>query len=197
MNKIDYENIKRELEIRSDSHFESGGELDIEYIKRECTSFLQGMIETYENKEHIAHSTHLKKLVDDVFQKYGDEENNMIVLQAVFAPDHSSIHESDPISELYYLDSRWNKQIHPVGMKWTSEEYDDVYDDYNSMIEDINTELNHLNVDNAVKLFTWNDSINEYWFGVTAITRDYKYIYFVFREDGILLNDKIFIEKTF
>lgn len=194
MNKIDYENIKKEIASRT-VKFENGGELGIEYIQRQELSALREMLKAFENDGREAKIKYLKTLVDDMFQKYGDDENNMIVLQSVCAPDRS-LCESDPM-ELYYLDSRWNKRIHPVGMEWDSCEYDDVYDDYNTMLENIIDSLLKLDMPDINELFEHDDSVNECWYGVSAITKDYEYIYFIFRDDGILLNDAIYSVKTF
>lgn len=194
MNKIDYENIKKEIASRA-VKFEEGGELSVEYIQRQDVSTLQNMLKDYDNDEQTALVKHLKKLVDDMFQKYGNEENNMIVLESVYAPERSLVDE-DPL-EHYYLDVRWNKIAHPVGMEWESSEYDDVFEDYNDMVDDIRDVLRKLDVKDAHKIFVGDDRVNECWSGVTAITRDYRCVYFNFRNDGILMNDKIYEQKAF
>lgn len=194
MNKIDYENIKKEIASRA-VKYDEGGELSIEYIQRQEVGTLLDIIKDYENRAQVAKTNNLKSLIDDMFQKYGDEENNMIVLESVYAPDRH-LKEEDPM-ELPFVNYKWNKLAFPVGMEWNATEYDDVFEDYNDMVENIKSVLFELDAPNANELFAEDDSINECWYGVTALTRNYEYVYFVLRDDGILLNNKITTYKTF
>ena len=64
------------------------------------------------------------------------------------------------------------------------------FDKLYELSDDLNTLLYAIGIDDAEN--RWlddNGALNEYWYGVVGITKDYKVVSFVIRDDGMLCDE--------
>ena len=90
MNNIDIENIKKELAKRKAANYEwkDEGEMTKDDVMLRTTKELNELITTFndESKKKIAEQ--IKKQVDKIFEKWGKEDDNMILLTCVKRSDY-------------------------------------------------------------------------------------------------------------
>lgn len=199
MNDIDIRNIKKELAKRKAANYtwENGGDMCKDDVILRTTMDLNGLVGSYEGDKHIAYINQIKQKVDDIFKKYGKENENMILLQCLKRCDYDLYTETDydDIVKCVSWDlNEYNTLCFPIFKDLTEKEK--VPEDFN--IHEIN-ELCNLLDDAKIKWDTEeiidNDMVNEYWNGYTAITKDYKIVVFSIRYDGMLSNNKFEYEK--
>lgn len=213
MNTVDITNIKRELKKRDAMayNFETGGDLSKTDIINADTESLKKMIEDFSNEKKIKTGQEIKKIVDEIFKKFGEEGDNMIILGACNYYDedrHISLCD-DPLKKIDFngFGHEYNKLAYPIGSDYDLEHFDhskckyvDGKDDdkYDELLQETNKILNLITdlelTDLDLKKY-WdndNDAINELWYGVHAITEDYKIVAFVIRNDGMLCDEDSF-----
>lgn len=208
MNKIDIENIKRELAKREATNYEwvKGGDLTKDDIMLRTTKELNKLIDNFNNYKKNNAEAEIKKIVDEIFTEFGNEEDNMIILGGGNYSNDSRHFNDCTIEEIFeYInfndEERWNPYAHPVGRRlnisyyygyhWHegNKEDDKKFKKLIKKTEKILDNLPNLPI-KSIKNY-WkndNDSLNEYWYGCHAITRDYKIYAFVIRSDGLFLN---------
>lgn len=213
MNKIDIENIRKELNKReaAEYKFESGGDLSQSEILNTTTENLNKMIKNFLDDGETKASQKIKKIVDEIFKKYAEGNDNMIVLGACnyYDEDRYVSFVEEPLKEIDFdgFGHDYNKLAYPIGRDYDLRAWDEDNGGYIGGADDDKYEELMKNVQKIVALMPdlgltdiekyWddnNDEINECWYGVHAITKDYKIVTFVIRDDGMLCddNDKCF-----
>ena len=82
MNSTDITNIKKELAKRKAANYEwkDGGEMTKDDVMLRTTKELNELLTNDENTKKNKISENIHKLVDDIFKKYAEDEDNMIPL---------------------------------------------------------------------------------------------------------------------
>jgi len=204
MNDIDIKNIKKELRKRSATEydFEAGGDLTQGNLTCATTEELKQLVNEYSNNKKTISSEKIKKIVDEIFKKYADETDNMIVLGACNYYDgdrHVSFVE-EPLKEIDFdgFEHSYNKLAYPIGRTydlraWYYDIDDDKYEELMKDVQKIVALMPDLGLADIEKYWdNNNDAINEMWYGVHAITKDYQIVAFVIRDDGMLCDKNSF-----
>lgn len=195
MNDIDYANIKKELRART-SKFILGGTIDEADIKKMSIEDLRFALAEHDKDVSEERVEKIRNIVDELFETYGKEDNNMIILECVKKEFYSFMHNV-PLTKINFINAEQNTQCFPIGMDWAIDEQI-LNEKFFVLSGEISAELMFLGEADAWNIFKHNDYLNDSnFYGVTAITRDYHYVSFVMREDGILLNDEVTIENMF
>ena len=199
MNNIDKKNIERIINIRK-TVFDEGGHFSIDEFNNMSTSDLEQILIDYYNKNHILICQEIKEKVDKLFEEHGDEDSNTILLAACIQDcgGRDLYVVDNPLSEIKFARGiRYNKWVYPVGY----ELFDDIYSKCSNQDKKSRDEISNIS-NEIVKLiykdeiqpiddfFDDNDSVNQVWYGCYGITKDYKLISFVIRDDGLMLNNK-------
>jgi hypothetical protein len=194
MNKIDIVNIKNELAKRKTANYkwEDGGEMTKDDIMVHTNNELNELLKNYENAKKNKISEKVHKLVDEIFEKYSNEDDNMIPLSCAYRPEYRL--SGDTGIEVYcsvtlsdedgYND---NPQVKPIARNWYEE--DERWENYTDDLAKLVDETSKAKVPYAEDYFDENESINMYWYGVIAITRDYRIVGFIMRDDGSPMKD--------
>lgn len=203
MNKFDIENIKKELAKRKAANYEWNGNGTIPFceLTEKSTEELNDLLNDYDNSKRINAEAEIKKLADEIFAEFGDEEDNMIILGGGNYYDDCRDYNEYSISELLerinFNDERYNPYAHPVGRNlnitsWNHKGDKDDDKKFDKLIKKSNELANKLSCLPIKPIDEYwsdnNDSLNEMWCGCHAITRDYKIYAFVIRDDGLFLN---------
>lgn len=207
MNTIDIKNIEKEIAKRKAEAyvFETGGELSKDKIVNADIKTLNNMINDFSNSKKETANEKIKAIVDEIFEKYAEGNDNCIILGACcYYDDSRCIYESEnPLVAIDFdgFGHRYNDKIYPIGRDWDMEKYsyeqhktvdgedDEKYEDLHSKCEQINELFGDIGVKTNAEYYEEdNDGINEMWYGVHAITKDYKIVTFVIRNDGMLCN---------
>lgn len=126
----------------------------------------------------------LKNLVDKMFNKYGKDDDNMIAVWDANAFELGIWEGKDPLSDIYWEEfgNKYNKLYYPI---CTNDEK--IPDEYYADLEKLKSILRNLNIKDAYDYWKDNsDALNEYWYGVIGIMKDYQVVAFVIRDDGML-----------
>lgn len=211
MNKFDIENIEKEITKREAANykFTKGGDLTKDGIEAKSIEELKKLIEDFNNNKKNESSDKIKSIVDEIFEKFGEDEDNMIVLGACkYYEDSRHISLSDdPLEDIDFdgFGHRYNKLAYPVGRDFDVSYHDwDRDTDYEGEDDEKMQELYRL-AQKIEQFFKdlglqnieeyWddnNDALNDLWYGVHAITKDYKIVTFVIRNDGMLCDEEGF-----
>lgn len=211
MNDIDIKNINKELKKRSAAEydFEAGGDLTQGNLTCATTEELNQMVKEYSNNKKVIAGEKIKKIVDKIFEKYAEGNDNMIVLGACnyYDEDRHVSFVEEPLREIGFdgFGHDYNKLAYPIGRDydlraWDYDnggyiggEDDDKYEELMKGVKKIIDLMPDLGL-TAIEKY-WdnnNDAINEVWYGVHAITKDYQIVAFVIREDGMLCDKDSF-----
>jgi len=192
MNKIDITNIKNELAKRKAANYEwkDGGDLSKDEIFLRTTKELTELKDNYEKSIEKSISENIHKLVNDIFKKYAEDDDNMIPLSCAYRPEYQ-IYEDIGIAiydSISFTEYNHNFYIKPIGRNWSAD--DDRWEKYSDDLNKLINETYKVKIPDAEEF--WKDKgerLNEYWYGVIAITRDYKIVGFEIRDDGLAQND--------
>ena len=191
MNKIDIENIKKELAKRKTANYEwkDGGEMTKYDVTVRTTNELNELVKDFETKKQNSISEKIHKLVDDLFKKYAEDDDNMIPLSCAYRPEYRiygdtgiEVYSSVMLSDIDGYND--NPYVKPIARNWFEE--DERWESYTEDLAKLVDETSEAKVPYAEE--HWEDdgeSLNEYWYGVIAITRDYKIVGFEMRDDGL------------
>lgn len=191
MNNTDIANIKKELAKRKAANYEwkDGGEMTKDDIMLRTTNELNELLKNYENAKKNKISENIHKLVDDIFKKYAEDDDNMIPLSCAYRPEYRiygdtgiEVYSSVMLSDIDGYND--NPYIKPIARNWFEE--DDRWESYTEDLAKLVDETSKAKIPYAEE--HWEDageSLNEYWYGVIAITRDYKIVGFEMRDDGL------------
>lgn len=183
MNAFDASNIRSIIQFRElKPNFVKGGDLSVEELERIHTNTLKEMLKEYERR--ITPS--IKAEVDLIFNKFAEPGDNIIILDMTNYDDR---YLSDCEDDFSYIDfsgfeNKYNKLYYPINIEnMGNEEY------YQQFIE-LSNNLHAIGIPTAIENWEDNNSaLNEYWYGVIAITKDYKVVDFVIRNDGMLCDE--------
>lgn len=184
MNNTDIANIKKELAKRKAANYEwkDGGEMTKDDIMLRTTNELNELLKNYENTKNNKISENIHKLVNDMFEKYAEDDDNMIPLSCAYRPEYRiygetgiEVYDSVTFSDIDGYND--NPYIKPIARNWfeDDERWEKYIIDLNKLVD----EIDKTKVPYAEKF--WEDdgeSLNQYWYGVIAITRDYKIVGF-------------------
>ena len=211
MNKFDIENIEKEITKREAANykFTKGGDLTKDNIEAKSIEELKKLIEDFNNNKKSESSDKIKSIVDEIFEKFGEDEDNMIILGACkYYEDsrHTSLSD-DPLGDIDF-DGFWhkyNKLAYPVGRNFDVSHYDfesrtnhigkddEKAEELFKLIRKIDPLFNDLGLQDIEDYWDEdNDALNDLWYGVHAITKDYKIVAFVIRYDGMLCDEEGF-----
>lgn len=126
----------------------------------------------------------LKNLVDKMFNKYAKDEDNMIAVWDANAFEHDIWGGKDPLSDIYWEEfgNKYNKLYYPICAN-----DEKIPDEYYADLEKLKGILRNLNIKDAYDYWKDNSAVlNEYWYGVIGIMKDYQVVAFVIRDDGML-----------
>lgn len=211
MNKFDIENIEKEITKREAANykFTKGGDLIKDDIEAKSIEELKKLIEDFNNNKKSKSSDKIKSIVDEIFEKFGKDEDNMIVLEACnYYEDSRHISLSDdPLADIDFdgFGHRYNKLAYPVGRDFEVSYYDfesrtdhkgkddEKMQELYRLAQKIEQFFKDLGLQNIEEYWDDNnDALNDLWYGVHAITRDYKIVTFVIRDDGMLCDEEGF-----
>ena len=191
MNKIDIENIKKELTKRKAANYEwkDGGEMTKDDIVLRTTNELNELVKDFETKKQNSISEKIHKLVDDIFEKYAEKDDNMIPLSCAYRPEYRiygdtgiEVYSSVMLSDIDGYND--NPHVKPIARNWVEE--DERWESYAEDLTKLVDETSKAKVPYAEEHWKdYGESLNEYWYGVIAITRDYKIVGFEMRDDGL------------
>lgn len=196
MNKIDITNIKKELAKREADNYEwaDGGEMTKDAVMLCTSKELNDLIKDYENAEKNKIYEKIHKLVDEIFEKYSEKDDNMIPLSCAYRPEYriygdtgTEVYNSLMLSDIDGYND--NPYIKPIARNWTEE--DERWESYGEDLDKLDDEISKTKVPYAENYWENDgDRLNEYWYGVIAITRDYKIVGFEMRDDGLPQNSE-------
>ena len=194
MNKIDIENIKKELAKRKAANYEwkDGGEMTKDDIMLRTTNELNELVKDFETKKQNSISEKIHKLVDNIFKKYGEDNDNMIPLSCAYRPEYRlygdtgiEVYSSVMLSDINGYND--NPHVKPIARNWNEE--DERWESYTENLAKLVDETFKAKVPYAEEQWECNgEALNKYWHGVIAITRDYKIVGFEMRYDGLPQN---------
>ena len=124
----------------------------------------------------------LKETIDEAFEnnKVNKDEANVLVIESCRGDEYYNQFDVD-VEELlsddgpYWYWTRWNPNIHPI--------MDRDYAGHNNLLDYIRR--NSLCCEEQFD----SDEVNECWYGVIGITKDYKIVKFTIRDDGMIGGD--------
>lgn len=205
MNKIDLANIEKELAKRKAANYEfkTGGNMSKDEIVSRTDEELASLVENFTNNIENAASVEVKKIVDRIFEKYGEVDNDMIVISAANCPERTVYASEDPFRYICFGSDYSDGLCRPVCSHWSTVRFwdrqkmrdEDItkwvakWDEYYKDITSLKSQLAKINgayYDAEDYYEDDDDELNEYWYGVIAITRDYKLFSFIIRDDGWL-----------
>lgn len=204
MNKTDIANIKKELAKRKAANYKwsEGGDMSKDDVMLRTTKELETLIKNFSNNKKKIAEQEVKKLVDKIFVEFSDDpEDNMIVLGACnYYDDSRCVNTCDDPLDLINFDGfahKYNKIAYPIGRDWDIPNWDNTNakdkDKYENLVKQSNkivAKFGDLGLSNIEKFWNDdNDALNECWYGVHAITKDYKIVTFVIRDDGMLCDE--------
>lgn len=186
MNAIDIHNIKEELKARN-VKFEKGGILDTEWIQRQTSDELKRIISDYEKAEKKEIVAKIQKILDNAFEKYGDDVSNMLVLQYVNRNyyDVDTWDAYDDWGSVYWEDKD-NTNFKPLGYNWDPEESEthNKASELQDIADDILKLLKKVVKTTDPEKVADTDACNCEWFSYTAITKDLKFVTFTINYSG-------------
>ena len=208
MNEIDIKNIQKELTKRKAANYEweAGGKLSKNEIINYTNEELNKLVKDFENNIKSETANKIKKLVDEMFTKYGKENDNMIAVYAANYTDRCVCNQ-EPLENIDWngFDNKYNKLYFPIcstwdcGNYWTRrnkqkdilEQWKAKWDKYYQDILILRNLFNEMNISSAKKYYDdHNDALNECWYGVIGIMKDYRIVAFVIRDDGMLCDEE-------
>ena len=210
MNNTDLQNMKALLKykevVAKGPKFESeDNTITQEELEKYSIDELKDSIYKFEHSEEDKYTKELKDFVNEMFVKYGEEGDNMIaVWDANVFERHIS--EGEPLSDINWegFEYRYNKLYYPICRNWDCSRYcnrkdkdeetlkywDSKWDEYFDDIKKLKKILLKLKIKDAYDYWkNDNDALNELWYGVIGVMKDYRVVSFVIRDDGMLCDE--------
>lgn len=208
MNDYDLNYLKERISWlrRKAPTFPKEGELDFNEICYKSAEELETLVKDYESKKYTKTVADIKKLVDKIFELYGEEGDNMIITSAAYVPDRTTYIVEEYLEQIDFdgFEHRYNQLYYPVSRGWEQSNYrmtdaereewkanwEGKFEELYKLSDELNTLLYFLGIDDAENHWLEdNDALNEFWYGVVGITKDYKVVSFVIRDDGMLCDE--------
>jgi len=212
MNKTDVKNMKsllkwRELsrKVSKGADYDEAGEIKFDVLSEYSDDELNQKIKEFEESEKRKASDKFRSLVDAFFEKWGGEGDNMIVLSGAYVPERTTYEMDDPVNDISWGQSKYNKLYHAVGRQQPScsyfaasditaeerEERKKLWNKFWADMEPIQKEARKLKIPTAEEYWEDdNDALNECWCGVIGVMKDYRIVSFVIRDDGMLCDEE-------
>lgn len=192
MNKTDLKNMKALLKykkiVENGPKFESEDSTITEKeLEKYSIDELKDKIYQFEHAENDQYTKELKNLVDEMFNKYSKEGDNMIAVWDANVFDRYISEGDDPLEDIYWggFANKYNKLYYPI---CANEK--EISDEYYKDVEKLANILSNLKVKDAYNYWKDNnDALNEMWYGVIGIMKDYRVVAFVIRDDGMLCDE--------
>ena len=194
MNDIDIANIKKELAKRKAANYKwkDGGEMIKDDVILRTTKELKAFLNDYENAKRNKISEKVHKLVDEIFEKYSNEDDNMIPLSCAYRQEYRLYGNTgiEVYTSIIFGDEdgyNSNAHVKPIARNWYED--DERWDNYTKDLAKLVDITMDAKVPDAEEY--WEDDgerLNMYWYGIIAITRDYKIVGFEMRYDGLPQN---------
>lgn len=146
----------------------------------------------------------IKEFVDEAFEEFGEENDNILILSACYYPydARDTCEVDDPLVSIHfnkgYKSPCENKLYFPIGKNWDLGNWDRKGEDmdklsffYEKYVDPICNTLDKCYIDWYAEDYYKNDNeaLNEYWYGCIGIMRNYKIVSFVIRNDGLLCSE--------
>lgn len=210
MNSIDLKNIKevikyRELVEKGPKFNDEDSTMTLEQLNNTSIKELKKMVSDFENNVTKNNTEEFKKIVDEIFEKWGTERDNMIVLSVANVFDNYATELSDPLGNIEF-DAVYNRaSVHPVGCEfdglsyWQRSEasdeelamWDKKIDAFSKDIKRLLKAADKLRIKTAEKYWDTEgnlSSLNKLWHGVIAVKKNYDIVSFVIPNDGIMID---------
>ena len=192
MNRTDLNNMKALLKykevVANGPKFESeNSTITKEELEKYSIDELKTAIDNFENTETDKYTKELKNLVDEMFAKYGKEGDNMIAVWDAYVYDRDVCEGDNPLKDICWggFANKYNELYYPIcanNKKVPVEYYGD--------LEKLANILRNLKIKDAYDYWEDNnDALNEMWYGVIGVMKDYRVVAFVIRDDGMLCDE--------
>ena len=199
MNKIDLNNMKallkyKEVVARGPKFESNNSTITKEELEKYSIDELKDKIYQFEHSEETKYTKELKNLVDEMFNKYGKEGDNMIAVWDANVYDRNINEGEDPLNDIYWkgFEHKYNKLYYPIGSN-----DENVPDEYYKDIEKLTDILYNLKIKDAYDYWeNDNGALNECWYGVIGIMKDYRVVAFVIRDDGMLCDQQVYTSSN-
>ena len=199
MNKTDLNNMKALLKYKEvvarGPKFESNNiTITKEELEKYSIDELKDKIYQFEHSEETKYTEELKNLVDEMFNKYSKEGDNMIAVWDVNVYDRNINEGEDPLNDIYWkgFEHKYNKLYYPICSNG-----ENVPDEYYKDIDKLADILYNLKIKDAYDYWeNDNGALNECWYGVIGIMKDYRVVAFVIRDDGMLCDQQVYTSSN-
>ena len=199
MNKTDLSNMKallkyKEVVARGPKFESNNSTITKEELEKYSIDELKDKIYQFEHSEETKYTKELKNLVDEMFNKYGKEGDNMIAIWDANVYDRNINEGEDPLNDIYWkgFEHKYNKLYYPI-----CSNDENVPDEYYKDIEKLTDILYNLKIKDVYDYWeNDNGALNEYWYGVIGIMKDYKVVAFVIRDDGMLCDERAYVSSN-
>lgn len=192
MNKIDIKNIKAIIDWKlARPKFEKGGDIPKSAnLYGKSITDLKKMIE--ENSVIVVPK--VRNCIDKYFEKIANRLSNTIILWSVNRADWTDTliqheEESYDIIDFDYAMKKQDSGLFVADPIDIEDQSDIAISNQWELYDELKNAVIECGCDDAEKAFEDSEAINPEWYGVVAVTRDYKLIHFVIRDDGAFVED--------
>ena len=199
MNKTDLNNMKallkyKEVVARGPKFESNNSTITKEELEKYSIDELKDKIYQFEHSEETKYTEELKNLVDEMFDKYSKEGDNMIAVWDANVYDRNINEGEDPLNDIYWkgFEHKYNKLYYPI-----CSNDENVPDEYYKDIDKLTDILYNLKIKDAYDYWeNDNGALNECWYGVIGIMKDYRVVAFVIRDDGMLCDQQVYTSSN-
>ena len=199
MNKTDLNNMKallkyKEVVARGPKFESNNSTITKEELEKYSIDELKDKIYQFEHSEETKYTEELKNLVDEMFNKYSKEGDNMIAVWDANVYDRNINEGEDPLNDIYWkgFEHKYNKLYYPICSNG-----ENVPDEYYKDIDKLADILYNLKIKDAYDYWeNDNGALNECWYGVIGIMKDYRVVAFVIRDDGMLCDQQVYTSSN-
>lgn len=199
MNKTDLNNMKallkyKEVVARGPKFESNNSTITKEELEKYSIDELKDKIYQFEHSEETKYTEELKNLVDEMFNKYGKEGDNMIAVWDANVYDRKINEGEDPLNDIYWkgFEHKYNKLYYPICSNG-----ENVPDEYYKDIDKLVDILYNLKIKDAYDYWeNDNGALNECWYGVIGVMKDYRVVAFVIRDDGMLCDQQVYTSSN-
>lgn len=190
MNTYDIENIKKIIKSRKPILYSDKGEESVDKFQTMSTDELKSIVNDFQNNLVKKASEEFKEIVKYLFDTYAKKKDNIIILSECYGDYDGGreLHSVDGDEFSTYTDfsdidfstyNKWAKTLKFVGAK------EDVTEKYNILWK----LMPILKIPTASYIYDEDEGVNCYWHGYVAVTKDYKIVTFICRDDNMMADD--------
>lgn len=197
----------RELsrKVSKGADYDEAGEIKFDVLSEYSDDEINQKIKEFEETEKRKAADKFRSLVDAFFEKWADEGDNMIVLSGAYVPERTTYEMDDPVNDINWWWTKYNQLYYAVGSQKPSNNYwairdlsaDDrterqkMWNQFQADMTPIQKEARKLKIPTAETYWEDdNDALNEIWYGVIGVMKDYRIVSFVIRNDGMLCDEE-------